>query len=207
MPRKEKQYHFIYKTVNLINGQYYIGMHSTNCLEDDYIGSGMRLWYSIKKYGRENFKKEILEFLPDRKTLDLREEEIVTKEIVSDPMCLNLKTGGQKSPGTLGKKYSEETRKKMSANNARAMLGKHHTDEVKKQISKHTSISKLGHIVSEETREKISSAQMGNEYAKGHILSNESKKKMSDTKKQRGVSDKQREFLKRLHESNKKLKN
>ena len=42
---------FIYKTTNLINGKYYIGMHSTDNLEDVYIGSGKRLWFSIKNYG------------------------------------------------------------------------------------------------------------------------------------------------------------
>lgn len=100
MPRKQKKYHYIYKTTNLINGKYYIGMHSTDNLNDGYIGSGKRLWYSINKYGKENFKCEILEFLPDRVTLKEREKELVNEDVLKDKMCLNIKIGGE--GGNLG---------------------------------------------------------------------------------------------------------
>ena len=66
MARKEKTYHFIYKTTNLLNGKYYIGMHSTFNLEDGYMGSGKRLKRSLNKYGKENHKVEILEFVDNR---------------------------------------------------------------------------------------------------------------------------------------------
>ena len=90
----KRKYHFIYKTTNVITNKFYIGMHSTNKLEDGYIGSGKRLWYSINKYGKENHKCEILEFVEDRKLLAKREAEIVTEEFLLDPLCLNLKVGG-----------------------------------------------------------------------------------------------------------------
>ena len=89
-----RKYHFIYKTTNLINNKYYIGMHSTDKINDGYMGSGSRLWRSIQHYGKENFKVEILEHLSDRKTLKIREAEIVNKEIIKDPLCMNLALGG-----------------------------------------------------------------------------------------------------------------
>jgi hypothetical protein len=95
MPRKQKTYHYIYKTTNLINGKYYIGMHSTDNPNDGYVGSGKRLWYSIKKYGKENFKCEILEMLPNRQELKEREIALVNENTLKDNMCLNLKTGGE----------------------------------------------------------------------------------------------------------------
>jgi hypothetical protein len=69
-------------------------MHSTDDLEDGYVGSGTRLWHSIKKHGRENFKLEILEFCSDRESLKKREAELITEEMLNDPMCMNLSFGG-----------------------------------------------------------------------------------------------------------------
>jgi hypothetical protein len=70
-------------------------MHSTDNLKDGYIGSGKRLWYSIKKNGKENFKFEILEMLPDRSSLKERERHIVNEQILKDDNCLNLRIGGE----------------------------------------------------------------------------------------------------------------
>jgi hypothetical protein len=95
MPRKAHTFNFIYKTTCLITGRYYIGLHSTSNLDDAYLGSGTRLWKSIKKYGKKNHKREILEFLPDRKALAAREREIVDESIINDPMCMNLMKGGE----------------------------------------------------------------------------------------------------------------
>lgn len=90
----KRKYHYIYKTTNLINGKFYIGMHSTDDLNDGYIGSGKRLWRSIRKHGKENHKKEILEFLPDRKSLSEREKQIINEEMINDKMCMNIMIGG-----------------------------------------------------------------------------------------------------------------
>jgi len=95
MPRKQKKYHFIYKTTNLVNGKFYVGMHSTDNLNDDYFGSGKRIHYSVNKHGRNNHKVEILEFLPSREELKKREAEVVNEELLADPLCMNLKFGGE----------------------------------------------------------------------------------------------------------------
>lgn len=92
--KSQKKFFYIYKTTNLINEKYYIGMHCTNKLDDDYLGSGTYLWRSIAKYGKENFKKEILEYCDDQQKLKEREKEVVGKELLNDPLCMNLQLGG-----------------------------------------------------------------------------------------------------------------
>jgi hypothetical protein len=49
-----QQYHIIYKTTNTSTDKYYIGKHSTDNINDDYLGSGVALKNAIKKYGKEN---------------------------------------------------------------------------------------------------------------------------------------------------------
>jgi hypothetical protein len=94
MPRKQKTIHYLYKTTCLVTGRYYIGMHSTCNLEDGYLGSGKRLRYSIRKHGKENHVKEILEFFDSRELLVEGEKQIVNSELIQDENCMNLKEGG-----------------------------------------------------------------------------------------------------------------
>jgi hypothetical protein len=61
----------IYKTTNLINGKIYIGQDSKN--NPKYLGSGKIIKLAIKKYGKENFKKEILEYCDTFAELNDRE--------------------------------------------------------------------------------------------------------------------------------------
>lgn len=61
----------IYKIVNLINGSFYIGQDSKN--NPNYLGSGKIIKQAIKKYGKNNFKKIILEECSNLKELSERE--------------------------------------------------------------------------------------------------------------------------------------
>lgn len=91
---QRRKYHFIYKTTCVITNRYYIGMHSTENLDDGYLGSGKRLRNSINKYGKENHKVEILEFHNTREDLSKREAEIVNEDLLKDLKCMNLTVGG-----------------------------------------------------------------------------------------------------------------
>ena len=57
----------IYKTTNLINGKIYIGQDLEN--NPNYFGSGLIFKKAILKYGKNNFKKEILEYCFNKQEL------------------------------------------------------------------------------------------------------------------------------------------
>ena len=84
-------------------------MHSTDDLNDGYMGSGKALKYSLKRYGKENHKVEILEMVDSRDMLAEREKAIVTASKVRNGKCMNMKVGGI---GGFMKKPKKKKRKK-----------------------------------------------------------------------------------------------
>lgn len=85
----------IYKITNLINNKIYIGKHQTSNLDDGYMGSGKHLRYAIKKYGIENFKKEILFCFDNEHSMNVKEQELVTREFCLREDTYNLCIGGK----------------------------------------------------------------------------------------------------------------
>jgi len=168
MARKEKKYHFIYKTTNVLSGKYYLGMHSTDNLNDGYMGSGKRLRYSINKHGKDNHKVEILEFVDTREELKKREEEIVNLNEIAKVECMNLKVGGE------GGFISEEQQRHRSscAGKARAERLKSDLDYAKEWSELSSSIMKQNH----------KDGKMRYDTFKGKTHSEETKEKMRKSK-------------------------
>ena len=90
------KYHYFYKITNNINNHFYYGIHSTNNLNDGYMGSGSRLKIAYQKYGIENFTKQILRFFDTRKECADYEAEIVNETLIDDINCYNIIPGGEK---------------------------------------------------------------------------------------------------------------
>jgi len=195
----------IYKTINLINGKIYIGQDSKN--DDKYIGSGYLLSEAIKKYGKDNFKKEILDICEDKKDLDNKEIYWIKYYKSTDKKIgYNISNGG-----TGGKLVEVEWKKGRSYEEA---YGEDKAKEIKEKFSierkgkkrgwKNTTPEETGKKISEvlkskdikrseENKEKISiklkeyfKSEKGiiaknklSEYHKNKKLSNETKKKLS----------------------------
>jgi group I intron endonuclease len=129
-------HYIVYQTTNLINNMTYIGSHQTEDLNDGYLGSGKHLKRAIKKYGKENFKFEILHSFSIKEEMFSKERELVDESFVNDPLTYNLKIGGSGgNPGIVG-----------------AFKGRKHTEETKDKIRK----SALTQTVTEEKRKKLS---------------------------------------------------
>jgi len=91
---RKLKYHFVYKTTNLINNKIYIGAHSTNTIDDNYLGSGKLLQHAIIKYGKTNFNREVLFYFSTPEEMFEKEKELVTEEFISSVTVYNIVTGG-----------------------------------------------------------------------------------------------------------------
>lgn len=169
-------FHIVYKTTRTDTGEYYIGVHSCTDLDDGYLGSGDRIKRSIVKYGREAFDRIIIATCPTREEALLIEHELVTVDMLADPLCLNISIGGKGNPNG-GHTITEDTKRSLSQlhtgktlstttreriRNAKkgqpsSLKGVPRSEETKAKIS----ASRKGNIVSEETREKIRQTRLG----------------------------------------------
>lgn len=167
-------YYIIYKTLNVLSGQYYIGCHQTLNLHDGYLGSGKYLRRAVKKYGKENFKFEILHTARSKEEMFALERSMVTEELVNDPLSYNLKLGGSGgNPGIVGafkgKKHSAETKEKqrqaslaqVTTDDKRRKLSENNAMRNNLEIRKKVAMSLTGRVCSTEHCKKVAEANLG----------------------------------------------
>lgn len=134
----------VYKTTNLINGKFYVGKDSKN--DPNYLGSGLILNRSIKKHGRENFKKEILEKCNSEDHLNEREKywiaELKCRER-SD--CYNIGQGGLGGDNITYHPKRAEFKEKMKIINStqNGMYGKKHKESTHEKM-KEKAVDRFG---------------------------------------------------------------
>lgn len=94
---------YIYKTTNLLNNKIYIGKRVYRKKDDAaYLGSGVWLNRVIKKYGKDNFKKEIIEWYDSKEILCEKEKYWIKHFDSNNPKIgYNLTMGGE--GGNVGK--------------------------------------------------------------------------------------------------------
>ena len=134
----------IYKIINLINNKVYIGQDSNN--NDNYYGSGKIITSAIKKYGKNNFKKEILEYCQNKDELNEKEIYWITKENSIVPNGYNIQPGGNCSDSITYNPNKENIKKKIRDSWT--------PEKRKKQSEKRKEYLKNG--LPEKTKEKLS---------------------------------------------------
>lgn len=194
----------IYKTINKLNGKFYIGQHKTNNLNDDYLGSGKLLWNSINKHGRENFFKEILFVFDNEQEMNAKEAELVTEEFCLREDTYNICPGGQggwgyinNNPNIFNEKRKQtieawSSEKRNDINKRKARPG-----ELNGMFGKDRSGSnnpRYNCIVTTETRNKISNANSGK------IPTREAREKMSIAQNRRWTIEERKKRSKRYKE-------
>ncbi len=185
----------IYCTKNLINGKIYIGQDRYN--NPKYFGSGLKLKQAIKKYGKNNFEKSILQECHSLEELN-KAEKYWIKELKSQNRNIGYNiadggTGGKivKEPWNKGIKMpplSNEQKKKQSE----IMKAKYKSGEIINGMVGKKPWNK-GLPMSEETKEILRLTSTGRK------MSIETKEKMSLIKKGKKpyeMNDKIREKIK-----------
>lgn len=194
----EIKYYYIYKTTNLINGKIYVGQHSTNNLNDGYIGHNIKskgcfgdknsnslFVKAVRKYGYKNFKREIIEFCENREQLnELEIFWIKELDARNTKIGYNIAEGG-KIKGLKGVPKSEEHKRKIGlANKGRIPSIECIQKAIKINTGKIRSIetekkrleSRKGYKHTKETIEKIIKGRRGSHH------SEKSKQKQSKAK-------------------------
>lgn len=167
----------IYRITNIINNKIYIGsssnlksrkyVHFNNLSKNKHPNNSLQSDYN--KYGKDNFKWEIIEYVEKIEDKYLLRDILVNREQywMDSYECYNKEKGYNLSPSAnnncgykhsektkklwsnirSGRKLSEETKLKMS----KAHMGKKHTNKSKIKMSK----AHKGKKLSEKTIEKI----------------------------------------------------
>jgi group I intron endonuclease len=134
-------YGIIYKCTNLINGKIYIGQtikklsrrrifHEVTALKN----RGYYLHSAIRKYGKENFRWEIIESCSSKKLLDFKETFYIKFfNSMNSSFGYNLKSGG--SNGNPYANKSENEMHEINVKKSKSFKGRVLTQEWKDKIS------------------------------------------------------------------------
>lgn len=189
MNKINKKYNYIYIVVctnknSSLYGHYYIGKHSTNNLNDNYIASGIKIKKYLKKYPNDYYRK-ILEYSNNEEELNNLEYNYI-HGLLNTSKCLNLVEGG----GGGSRPCSEESDRKRS----KAMKNKYKNGYVNPICDKPRS---------KETRYKISESIK--QWYKDHPDRNKGEDNPMYGKSQSEESNRKRSESMKTYWQNKKL--
>lgn len=160
---------YIYKITNLINGHCYVGLKTSDVEQSkNYYGSGKLIQNAIKKYGKHNFTKEILETNIDNFQLLCERERYYIQLYDTKNNGYNMTDGGL---GMYGYKPTEEHKKNMSKSIS-SKVGIKKSKETKQLLS-NIAKERKGRPVSAQTRLILAETQ------RGRIKTQEEKDKQS----------------------------
>lgn len=172
----------IYLVENLINGKKYVGMDTHN--NPKYLGSGTLIIKAIQKYGKENFKKSILEYCSSIEELEVRETWWINYfNALEREDFYNLEDNRKRGINPFANKTPEELKiisNKIRSEERNKKIGKANSKPKPKGFGEKIKKIHQGSKKSEETKQSISKA------FKGRTSPNKGNKWDEEQKKQLG---------------------
>lgn len=182
--------YYVYQITNTLNDMIYVGVHKSTDPNDSYMGSGVHIKNAIKKYGIENFKKEILFEFDNAEDAYAKEAEIVNREFLSRNDVYNISFGGKgdkrgkkEKNKAIGEKISSSL-KKYYAENGHNFKGRNMPEQTRKNISNGWSVEKK-ELQRQRMLARIAENPDCVKGMKGKKMSDESKEKMKEAAKKR----------------------
>jgi hypothetical protein len=118
----------------------------TKDMNDSYMGSGKQLGYAKKKYGIENFKKEILSTHETPEEMFAEEARLVNEEFVGRDDVYNLTCGGRGSWVYVNATLTDEQRI-IVARTGGIAASKNHPNGSDKRKELNEKLKKVGDIL------------------------------------------------------------
>lgn len=198
----EKTFNYTYVTTNLINGKKYIGDHSTDNLDDGYLGSGNLFTKKVNEYGRENFKKEIIEFFDTKQAAFDAQEKWINQYDTLVPNGYNISPkGGHNVSGCWNEISLEKKRKSV-----KKFYDEHPeiVEDIRQKLIGIKRSNKTKRILSESKKGEKNPMYGKSSPRKGAQLSKDQKEKLSNLYK--GKTYEERYGKKKAKEIREKLK-
>lgn len=161
---------FVYRWTNRLNGKWYIGSHKGHP-EDGYTASGVLIRQSFDKHGMDNFDREILyqgpDYLNEERKLLVEFDAAKSNKSYNLINTASDNFEGHRLSGDAHPMKRPEVALKVSQAkkgrfNSNGHLGLTHTDETKEKMSQNNAMKR------HECRQKLSEARAGMKFSDEH---------------------------------------
>jgi hypothetical protein len=176
-------FYTVYRTTNLVNGKYYFGVHKTDNPEDGYLGSGTYIKHAVAKYGFEKFRKGVLFVFDETNAAAAfaKEDELIQCYRGRDPLCMNLRRGGDGGFDYINRELSGEWRVRAAAITNSKVREKRRLDPA--YALQDTQQRRVNGSYSRTVESRKQTAERTRKVWTGRSHSLETKRKMSEARK------------------------
>lgn len=191
---------YIYVTTNLVNGKKYIGLSYAKKVDESYLGSGRYLKDAIKKYGKDNFSKIVIDVANTKAELEELElyyiQEGFGVNVARDDKWYNIKEGKQSGgSGWAGYSYDDHKARVEKMYETRKRNGNTHLSEERIEEMRRATIDRF-----KDPKERLKTSQATKRAmnradvvlrmrGRKHVVPQEVKDKLYEGRKQIGLEN------------------